>query len=203
MFSMRDPAALAEGHLPVAVERAAGIDADGQRGDLGVLAPAAGEEVADRALDRRAAPGRPSRCAGCVNRQCAGRASSRSAGWRPGPRCRPASKVSPGRDADAGRDLPALAEVAGRALAGPSVAMPALPFSPVKFSGLIERVCAFDSRDRLPRPMPSPLKLLSLSLCGAAAAAKTANISTASPALIRIALFMPALLWISGPFYSG
>ena len=46
-------------------------------------------------------------------------------------------------DAHRRRDLPALAEVARGALAPvPSVAMPPLPFSPVKFSGLIERVLA-------------------------------------------------------------
>src|SRR5579859_6447322 len=39
----------------------------------------------------------------------------------------------------------------------PSVAMPPLPFSPVKFSGLIERDLALDSRARLPRVSPSPL----------------------------------------------
>src|SRR5579871_1508688 len=41
--------------------------------------------------------------------------------------------------------------------AGPSVAMPPLPFSPVKFSGLIERVLALDRRARLPRCIPRPL----------------------------------------------
>ena len=40
----------------------------------------------------------------------------------------------------------------------PSTAMPALPFSPVKLSGLIERVFAGDRRDRLPRPSPRPSK---------------------------------------------
>jgi len=39
----------------------------------------------------------------------------------------------------------------------PSVAMPPLPFSPVKFSGLIERVLAFDSRESVPIPRPRPL----------------------------------------------
>jgi hypothetical protein len=38
----------------------------------------------------------------------------------------------------------------------PSVAMAALPFSPVKFSGLIERVLAFDSRGKPAKSMPSP-----------------------------------------------
>src|SRR5262245_14068839 len=40
----------------------------------------------------------------------------------------------------------------------PLVAMPPLPFSPVKFSALIERVRALDKRDRLPRCMPRPSK---------------------------------------------
>src|SRR6516162_5343300 len=40
----------------------------------------------------------------------------------------------------------------------PSVAMPPRPFSPVGFSGLIDRVRAVDSRARLPRPRPNPLK---------------------------------------------
>jgi hypothetical protein len=35
--------------------------------------------------------------------------------------------------------------------AGPSVDIPPLPFSPVKFSGLIERDLACDRRERLPR----------------------------------------------------
>src|SRR5690554_3249287 len=36
----------------------------------------------------------------------------------------------------------------------PSVAMPPLPFSPVKFSGLMERLFALDNKDRLFRPKP-------------------------------------------------
>src|SRR5438046_1497944 len=35
--------------------------------------------------------------------------------------------------------------------------MPPLPFSPVKFSPLIERLFADDSRERFPRCIPSPL----------------------------------------------
>src|SRR5690242_183812 len=38
----------------------------------------------------------------------------------------------------------------------PFVAMPPLPFSPVKFSGEIERVRAFESRGRSPRPDTTP-----------------------------------------------
>jgi hypothetical protein len=41
----------------------------------------------------------------------------------------------------------------------PSVAIPALPFSPLKFSGLMERVLADDIREIFPRLSPSPLKL--------------------------------------------
>src|SRR3954469_23451784 len=36
--------------------------------------------------------------------------------------------------------------------------MPPWPFLPLKFSGLIERVFAADSRARVPRCMPRPLK---------------------------------------------
>src|ERR687886_282377 len=39
----------------------------------------------------------------------------------------------------------------------PSVVIPPFPFSPVKFSGLIERDCAGDRRERLPRCIPRPL----------------------------------------------
>ena len=39
----------------------------------------------------------------------------------------------------------------------PSVAMPPRPFSPVKFSGLIERVFALDRRWRSPTPVVRPL----------------------------------------------
>ena len=38
----------------------------------------------------------------------------------------------------------------------PSVAMPPLPFSPVKFSGEIDRVRALDSLQRLLRLTPRP-----------------------------------------------
>jgi hypothetical protein len=39
----------------------------------------------------------------------------------------------------------------------PSVAIPPAPLAPVKFSGLIERDSAFESRDKLPRCTPKPL----------------------------------------------
>ena len=49
----RDLAALPERHRPVGVESAAGVNAYCQGADLGVPAPATGEEVADRTLHRR------------------------------------------------------------------------------------------------------------------------------------------------------
>src|SRR5579859_520157 len=42
--------------------------------------------------------------------------------------------------------------------AGPSVDVPALPFSPVKFSGPIDRVFALEMRLKLPRFKSKPLK---------------------------------------------
>src|SRR5271169_5702910 len=42
--------------------------------------------------------------------------------------------------------------------AAPLVDMPALPFSPVKFSGLIERLLAGERRERFPRLRSRPLK---------------------------------------------
>src|SRR5262245_28247744 len=49
----RDPRLPSEGHRPVAVERAARIDDDRDRGDMGILAPAHSEEVADGRFHRR------------------------------------------------------------------------------------------------------------------------------------------------------
>ena len=45
-----------------------------------------------------------------------------------------------------------------RVAGSPGTAIPPFPFSPVKFSGLIERVSASDRVARFPRFMPSPLK---------------------------------------------
>src|SRR5581483_8984038 len=47
-----DLAFLVEWHLPIGIERAARIDADGQRADLAIATPATGEEIAQRTLDR-------------------------------------------------------------------------------------------------------------------------------------------------------
>src|SRR5690554_4556575 len=45
-----------------------------------------------------------------------------------------------------------------RGALGSGIAIPPFPFSPVKFSGLIERVSALDSRYRLPIFISRPLK---------------------------------------------
>ena len=52
LVGQRDACPPLERHLPVAVERAAGVHADRERRHLCELAPSAREEVADRALDR-------------------------------------------------------------------------------------------------------------------------------------------------------
>ena len=65
--------------------------------------------------------------------------------------------------------------------------MPALPFSPVKFSALIERVFARDKRERLCIPSPNPLNVSIRSLlhCGfvppavASSSHKTLSLSNA------------------------
>ena len=45
-----------------------------------------------------------------------------------------------------------------RGALGSGIAIPPLPFSPVKFSGLMERVSALDNRYRFPIFISSPLK---------------------------------------------
>jgi hypothetical protein len=54
-------------------------------------------------------------------------------------------------DDDKWIDLPALAEVARGRRRASLVAMPPFPFSPVRFSGLIEKVLASESRYKLLR----------------------------------------------------
>src|SRR6187402_1104512 len=49
----------------------------------------------------------------------------------------------------------------------PSVALPPSPLAPVKFSGLIDRVLAFDRRDRSPTPVVMPLNGRTAGLAGA------------------------------------
>src|SRR6266699_3371759 len=46
----------------------------------------------------------------------------------------------------------------------PSDAIPPRPFSPVKFSALMERVFALERRDKLLKPRPRPLKLWMLAM---------------------------------------
>src|ERR1035437_8225289 len=75
----------------------------------------------------------------------------------PGPLISANAKSSPGLMTKYGETFQSCPRSRAQAAAAPSVDMPALPFAPVWFSGLIDRVWAFDSRDRLPRPMPRPL----------------------------------------------
>jgi hypothetical protein len=44
----------------------------------------------------------------------------------------------------------------------PSVAFPAFPLLPSKFSALIDRVCAEDRSDKFPSDIPSPLNVISM-----------------------------------------
>src|ERR1700752_4688435 len=68
----------------------------------------------------------------------------------------PSSKVSPGATRFEGEIFHPRPSPRAWIAPVPSSAMPPLPFSPVGFSGLIERDFAEDSRDRLPRCNPRP-----------------------------------------------
>ncbi len=109
---MREARALAERHLPVAVEGAAGIDADRKRRHLRELFPAAGEEIAGRAFDARLLLVVPvdaqDRMAPASARQRHPDLLDRALTFDVGERERRA-----GLDDDIGRNLPALPEVAG------------------------------------------------------------------------------------------
>src|SRR5262249_5891180 len=67
-------------------------------------------------------------------------------------------KVSPGWMITNGETFQPWPRSRAICAAGPSVDMPPLPFSPVKFSGEIERDLAPESLARLPRCRPRPLK---------------------------------------------
>ena len=114
----RDAGALAERHLPVAIERAARIDADGERTHLRVAPPAAGEEIAERRLDGRLLLAVPIDAQDEV-------APADSAGviqicWiAPGPSISPKRDLLARLDAHRGRNLPAAAEAARVDRAGP------------------------------------------------------------------------------------
>src|SRR5713226_9550214 len=78
----------------------------------------------------------------------------------PGPSMLARTKVSPGPICTLGEIFqPRPRSLAARAPV-PAVAMPPCPGAPEKFSGLMDRVRAWDSRARFPSPMPSPLKSL-------------------------------------------
>ena len=105
-----DPEALAERHLPVAVEGAARVHAHRERGDLRVAAPAGGEEVAGRHLDGRCRLAVPVE----AQDQVAPRPGRRHPDVLDGALPRDVGHGERGLrlDAHRRRDLPALAEVA-------------------------------------------------------------------------------------------
>jgi len=65
---------------------------------------------------------------------------------RPGPLISPRVKVVPALIRTEGETFQPCPKSRAGPLPVPSVAMPALPFSPVKFSGLIERDSALETR---------------------------------------------------------
>src|SRR5580658_9349633 len=72
----------------------------------------------------------------------------------------------------------------------PSVADPPFPGSPVGFSALIDRVCAGEVRNRLPRFVPSPLNGSSASSALTENKAHTTNAGN-----LRGILFMDGKFW--------
>ena len=60
------------------------------------------------------------------------------------------SNVSPGSMRTEGETFHPCPRSRAQPAPVPSVAMPPWPLAPVKFSGLIERVCAGESHERLP-----------------------------------------------------
>src|SRR5512139_1414601 len=70
---------------------------------------------------------------------------------QPGPLIDPSVKVVPALIRTDGDTFHVWPRSRAAFLPVPSVAMPALPFSPVKFSGLIDRDRALERRCRLPR----------------------------------------------------
>jgi hypothetical protein len=66
------------------------------------------------------------------------------------------------RDIDRRRNFQVRPSSRDGTLPVPSVAMPALPLAPVKFSALIERVSALERRERLPIWLPNPSKQKSI-----------------------------------------
>ena len=151
----RDTTALAEGHAPVAVEATARVDANRQRADLRKFAPSVCKKIAHRALHRRRFAVIP------VHPQ---NAVTEVAGWRHPDMGDRAGTFHIGEQAgfaglndDRRRYFPADAELPRRPRPVPSVARAPVPFSPVKFSGLIERLRACESCDNVPREAPNPL----------------------------------------------
>jgi hypothetical protein len=81
----------------------------------------------------------------------------------------------------------------------PSVAMPPLPLSPVKFSGLIDLVSASESRNRLCSPVSMPLNFVEVCACASATtSAAAANIAVEGMMGRRfMAPFSPLSSWLT------
>ena len=110
-----DAGAFAEGHGPVAIEAAAGINADGERADLAIFSEAAREEIPGGALDGGVGLAVPVDAddgvlpvAADSHPNLMDAAGAFDVGKREG---------RAGLDADAGRDFPALAQLARGVLA--------------------------------------------------------------------------------------
>ena len=73
--------------------------------------------------------------------------------------------------------------------------MPPLPFSPVKFSGEIERVFAFERRGRSPTPVVMPLKGVGGGCCGEDWSGGDGETPRAAKTAARGSLGMLLLLW--------
>ncbi len=78
----------------------------------------------------------------------------------PGPPMSASSKVSPALMVTQGEIFHPWPRSRAHAAPFPSVAMPPLPFSPLKFSGESERLFALERRGRFPRLRPSPLYVI-------------------------------------------
>src|SRR6476659_8782155 len=76
----------------------------------------------------------------------------------------------------------------------PSVAMPPLPFAPVKFSGEMDRDLALESRGRSPRPVTTPSKRPEDCAAAVPGAARAATITEAASRAARESVHIVLLL---------
>ncbi len=126
-----------ERHGPVGIEGASRVDADGQRRERRVFVPSHGEKIADWNFNRWFGFAVPVDAEDGKAPVASGRHPdvlnlSRSINIC---QCKGLSRIH----VDGRADFPALSQITSRGTASPpSVAMPPFPFSPVRFSGLME-----------------------------------------------------------------